>query len=1196
MYIMKKITSLFTLLLLAFCSIGASAETTVTIVDGTNAPYDTYGTRSSDKLTFTSNAASGLAGVTITLENGQLDRATWWNTYCLAIKPGATKTATKITITAPAGYVIADYSMTLQANTSNKPYKVSTTLNEDNVTTNGTDITGNPAVSFRKNVFSSSTNFTIYANFESFGNNNNFWLAAKAFTITLVPEEYKVNTADIETGYYYLFNMVGGYLDGSSGSYAWKTASQLTGNVGLWYIQNLGAGSDGNIKYYIQVKNGSNYFGGTGVEVPLNATRQYQRISVRESGAYYTLSGHQDVQSITNKSAIKYNGTSGNLIYRNGGTITDTSFPTESQWIILKAEESYTYNIIVTGSSDASAGVQYNGNTYSDGDSFTTSANVTASDFTANTVTGYTSCVKIKDNTIYVTYFENIDFTDLYVNNTTVSATTDPIVEGQWYMLTQVRNINNNNNDTETPAYDVGTGSTIKRAAVAVTPGTVLAANTPAGDISQYLLRFVPTGMGNGYYIQFATGNFWNGVSTTSSVSSAGSYLVYNATHSDANYTGWAINATSDGVTYGSIVDNNGQGNNIGFWGTGQVTNGTNNVWKLYPVELGALISEVTYNVTITDGTNSKTVSNITSAIGTSITAADYLLSSQYITSDSHEITLADEGQTITLNCAFNNLPFTLSADPSDVSTATYYYMTLKQHYCATNVATASSATFDDDNYLWAFGGSPVTGITVYNKAEGKYMNVGTSADNSKATFSTTPTFYTIKTNNQETNGFSLNVNETNAYINHRDGYVSTWLDARGLNDRGSCLRVYTEDEEVVTVLPLLLPYFSGCVGGITLADYSDLHDEYTALLATPTKKGYYNLVDDIDNALASRKIEFVDGGYYWIQNYACAYIGTSRGGEADPNGHFMTVNSSKTAPSCTKVSTTMEDNYGLWKISSGKTSGKYVIQNARTGKYIASQTSLSDSPVEFNLVALNGYQYRIGTGNAEDYSNICDGHNSDLVGWSVTVGGDGAWLLIPEARVAEVQLISPSGVDDEDEVFQAFSYRSNVQMPDYVGVHYISTNNGNFAHIETVTSSAVRANEGYIIKGVKGSKVPMLPTASVAELSPENMLIAVVSQTPVNSGYMLAYKGNDAEPKFYKIKSSGFTIPANRSYLPAAAAANVRGLELLFGGIGDDEITGIDGINTGGTEGAIFDLQGRRVTKPEKGGIYIINGKKVMK
>ena len=46
---------------------------------------------------------------------------------------------------------------------------------------------------------------------------------------------------------------------------------------------------------------------------------------------------------------------------------------------------------------------------------------------------------------------------------------------------------------------------------------------------------------------------------------------------------------------------------------------------------------------------------------------------------------------------------------------------------------------------------------------------------------------------------------------------------------------------------------------------------------------------------------------------------------------------------------------------------------------------------------------------------------------------------------------------------------------------------------------------------------------------------------------------------------------------------------------IGDDSLTDIEGVefNTNGEE-LIFDLQGRRVLEPKKGGIYIINGKKV--
>ena len=45
------------------------------------------------------------------------------------------------------------------------------------------------------------------------------------------------------------------------------------------------------------------------------------------------------------------------------------------------------------------------------------------------------------------------------------------------------------------------------------------------------------------------------------------------------------------------------------------------------------------------------------------------------------------------------------------------------------------------------------------------------------------------------------------------------------------------------------------------------------------------------------------------------------------------------------------------------------------------------------------------------------------------------------------------------------------------------------------------------------------------------------------------------------------------------------------------DEATGIGSIETGKTtEGAYFDLSGRRVMHPVKGSLYICNGKKVIR
>ena len=70
-------------------------------------------------------------------------------------------------------------------------------------------------------------------------------------------------------------------------------------------------------------------------------------------------------------------------------------------------------------------------------------------------------------------------------------------------------------------------------------------------------------------------------------------------------------------------------------------------------------------------------------------------------------------------------------------------------------------------------------------------------------------------------------------------------------------------------------------------------------------------------------------------------------------------------------------------------------------------------------------------------------------------------------------------------------------------------------------------------------------------------------------------------------------TVPAGKAYLLATdVPANVRALDMVVDG-GADGISAID--NAQSTGNAIFDLSGRRVAKAQKG-IYIVNGKKVVK
>lgn len=75
----------------------------------------------------------------------------------------------------------------------------------------------------------------------------------------------------------------------------------------------------------------------------------------------------------------------------------------------------------------------------------------------------------------------------------------------------------------------------------------------------------------------------------------------------------------------------------------------------------------------------------------------------------------------------------------------------------------------------------------------------------------------------------------------------------------------------------------------------------------------------------------------------------------------------------------------------------------------------------------------------------------------------------------------------------------------------------------------------------------------------------------------------------------SASTLKSTRAYFDYSGTGNVQGMRLSLEGEG---VTGIDGITTGnaGTEAPLYDLSGRRVQNVTKGGIYIQNGKKIIK
>jgi len=85
-----------------------------------------------------------------------------------------------------------------------------------------------------------------------------------------------------------------------------------------------------------------------------------------------------------------------------------------------------------------------------------------------------------------------------------------------------------------------------------------------------------------------------------------------------------------------------------------------------------------------------------------------------------------------------------------------------------------------------------------------------------------------------------------------------------------------------------------------------------------------------------------------------------------------------------------------------------------------------------------------------------------------------------------------------------------------------------------------------------------------------------------------------NADGTFFEETSGTATLAAFHACVEADAATYGKSLRVL---LGEDPMTGIEGLPAAtGKVHAVYDLQGRRVAQPAKGGIYIVNGKKVIK
>lgn len=662
-----------------------------------------------------------------------------------------------------------------------------------------------------------------------------------------------------------------------------------------------------------------------------------------------------------------------------------------------------------------------------------------------------------------------------------------------------------------------------------------------------------------------------------------------------------------------------GVGHQLGFWGNGD----GNSSWTFDAVVENATVS-IKFNST---EVYSKPYNYL--AVGLVKTAMPVL---NYTTAASMVPETVVEGTTAyTVNLA-ENLPFVKS---ENFGNAKWYLMDMhsndtgnddvnsgRKHYMWTYVAADQDVTLPQmvlndetkitDNMQWCFVGDVVNGFKIYNKAAGSTMTLrkasignNDAAGNTASVMSTTDDHNQFKlypTTEGIANGFCFKLDGDDYYLNTQQKIKDDWDSKvlRGWNkaDGGSTCRVFAPNKFVADaarpynnlyVKASKLP--AGAIGTNSYLEEGDNLETLKSQYAAATAEGYTTeqvnaLVETMKkvNAAAANETTVEVGKYYRLYNaqdkkFLCV--------RATNNAQMTTDASMGKAVSSVVTFADAENGRFLMKVE-GKTFGK------RKGNDVPITLEGDDSKEKGSYaVAHTGttftfYDY---ASNVSDRSYL---HCNNAKGAGNVVGWDAQGVISPSYwHVIEATDVEIDMTTQGDKKYASAYLPFSVSAVDGATA-YTGALNADKTAIDMTATTAVPANTGFVLVGTADKATLTIGTADAISgtnaLTGSNFNTALTDATRAN---YLVFGVNAGNVGFYTPSSNVPSIPANKAYINASAVAG-SAIALNFG----NTVTGINAatINNGENNAPIYDLSGRRVWAPVKGGLYIQNGKKLVK
>lgn len=648
-----------------------------------------------------------------------------------------------------------------------------------------------------------------------------------------------------------------------------------------------------------------------------------------------------------------------------------------------------------------------------------------------------------------------------------------------------------------------------------------------------------------------------------------------------------------------------GVGNQLGFYDA----NDGNSSWTF-----DAVVENATVSIKFNSNEIEKKSYNYL-AIGLVKTAMPAL---NYTTVETMEPASVVEGTTAyTVNLA-ENLPFVKS---ENVDNAKWYLMDMHsndqilngKNYMWTYVAVDQDVTLPQmvmngeteitDNMQWCFVGDVVKGFKIYNKAAGSTMTLRKAeTDNSAAVMSTTDNHNQFKlypTTTGIANGFCFKLDGDDYYLNTQkpDGFASKVL--RGWNeaDGGSTCRVFAPNKFVADaarpynnlyVKASELP--AGAIGTNSYLEEGNNLETLKSQYAAATAEGYtteqvYALVETMEkvNAAAANETTVEAGKYYRLYNakdkkYLCV--------RATNNAQMTTDASMRKAVSSVVTFADAETGRFRMKVE-GKTFGKYITDNqaitleednsGAKGSYVVAHTGTTFSFYDYASNKAHSYLHCNNVGGA-----------GNVVGWEALGEISPSYWHVIEATDVEIDMTA-QGDKKYASAYLPFDVSNVAGATAYTGALNAEKN-----AIDMTATTAVLANTGFVLVGT--AEKATLTIGKATAIAGENVLtgtntgIAFADATPKTD--YLVFGVNDGKVGFYT-PGNVTAIPANKAYINARELSN-QAIALNFG----NTVTGINAatINNGENNAPIYDLSGRRVWAPVKGGLYIQNGKKLVK